>query len=136
MARESLFAVLAETAMVVHFAFLTFLVLGGLAALRWRWVIVPHVMAAVWAFVNAVVGVDCPLTQVEVWARERAGQSALGPDGFIAHYLTGVVYPESSVGLMRGVAVAVIVVTWAANLWYWRRSVAAHDMAKIRVRPS
>lgn len=121
MASELLYPVLAETAMVVHFAFLAFLIVGGFVALRWRWVIVPHVLAAVWAFINAVVGVDCPLTYVEDWARENAGQSGLGSDGFIAHYLTDVVYPESSLGLVRAAVVMMIVTSWAVFGLRWRR---------------
>lgn len=37
--------------------------------------------------------VDCPLTWVERWARTKAAMTPLSPDGFVAHYITGVIYP-------------------------------------------
>jgi hypothetical protein len=36
----------------------------------------------------------------------------LPPDGFIAHYLTGVLYPAEAVGTVRLAVAAIVVVSW------------------------
>ncbi|BBX96725.1 DUF2784 domain-containing protein [Mycobacterium lacus] len=97
----------------LHLAFIGYVVVGGFLALRWRRTMWLHVPAAFWGIGIGTRCVDCPLTGVERWARARAGMAPLPPDGFIAHYLTGVIYP---VGWARGallVAFAVVAVSWA-----------------------
>ncbi|MBA3369466.1 MAG: DUF2784 domain-containing protein, partial [Geodermatophilaceae bacterium] len=86
--------------MLLHFAFLVVLTLGGFAAWRWPRLILVHVGLAVWGVLNAVVKVPCPLTDIENWARRRAGEEGL-PQGFIDKYLTGVVYPEEHLGIVQ-----------------------------------
>jgi hypothetical protein len=76
-----------------HFAFLVYLPLGGFLALRWRRSIWLHVAAVTWALGSVIAHYGCPLTDIERWARSRAGLPSLGPAGFIDHYVTGVVYP-------------------------------------------
>lgn len=97
----------------LHFAFIGYVVIGGFLALRWRRTIWLHVPAVIWGSAIAAKRVDCPLTWVERWARAGAGMAPLPPDGFIAHYITGVIYP---VGWMLGVQLAsfvVVAVSWA-----------------------
>ena len=50
---------------------------------------------------------------MERWARARAGIAPLPSDGFIAHYITGVLYPADAVGVVEAVVFAVVVVSWA-----------------------
>src|SRR5918993_1474007 len=85
---------LAEVTMVVHFAYLAFVVGGGLLAWRWPRAFWLHLVATLWGFATVTIGLICPLTTVEHWARQRAGQPGLPPSGFIDHYLAGVVYPQ------------------------------------------
>jgi membrane associated rhomboid family serine protease len=122
------YRLLADAAMLAHLAFLGFVVLGGYLALWRPWLIVPHVVAAVWGFSTVLFGVDCPLTAVESWARERAGQAQLPETGFIDHYLTGVVYPEEFAGQLQAVAFVLVVASWV--LVYRRRS-AARAMDRV-----
>ncbi|MBV2366811.1 DUF2784 domain-containing protein [Streptomonospora nanhaiensis] len=99
-----------EAAMLVHFGFLAYVALGGFLAWRWPHAFWPHLVVAAYAVGLLEVGWTCPLTVVEDWARRRAGQEGLPPEGFIDHYLTGVVYPEEHLGLVQfgmGVCVAV-----------------------------
>lgn len=107
-----MYAVLADVVVVVHFAFLLFVVFGGFLAWRWRWVIWPHVVAAGWGAVIITLGVNCPLTHVENGLRRRAGQAELA-GGFIDTYVQGVLYPERLVGLARGLVVLVVLLSWA-----------------------
>lgn len=89
----------ADAILVVHFAFVTFVV-GGLAtiwlgaALGWRWVRnlafrVAHLVAICFVAAEALVGVMCPLTVWEDALRGRASDK-----GFIARWIHGVMFYE------------------------------------------
>jgi Protein of Unknown function (DUF2784) len=106
------YRLLADATVVVHFAFLAYVVTGGLLAWRWRWAIWPHLAAAGWGLAVTVGHLNCPLTFVENWARQRAGESTLA-GGFIDHYVTGVVYPARYAGLMQILVGLVVVLSWA-----------------------
>jgi hypothetical protein len=55
-----------DLTVMIHFAFLIFVVAGGIAARRYRWLIVPHLLCVAWAiYVEATPGLVCPLTPLE-----------------------------------------------------------------------
>ncbi|EME19517.1 DUF2784 domain-containing protein [Rhodococcus triatomae] len=97
---------------VLHFAFIGYLVFGGFLAWRWPRTLALHVAAVVWGVGSVLVGYECPLTWLQNWARESGGRPPLPSSGFIAHYLTGVLYPESAVTPVRLLVVAVVAVSW------------------------
>ncbi|GAA2880104.1 DUF2784 domain-containing protein [Nonomuraea rubra] len=104
-----MYRLLADAAMVVHFAFLLYMAVGGFLAWRWRRTIWAHLAVAAWGVLSVVAGVECPLTLAEDWARHGAGQEGLPASGFIDHYIEGVIYPEEYTNLARlGVAVLVL----------------------------
>jgi hypothetical protein len=116
---------------VLHFAFIGYVVIGGFLALRWRRTIWLHIPAVIWGIAIATERVDCPLTWLERWARARAGMPPLPPDGFIAHYVTGVIYPVGWVVGVQLVSFAVVALSWA--LYFWRDiSGRRHDRAITR----
>lgn len=86
---------------VMHFAFIAYVLAGGFLALRWRRTMWLHVPAVIWGIGIAAKRVDCPLTWVERWARTKAAMTPLSPDGFVAHYITGVIYPAGWVATCR-----------------------------------
>src|SRR5690349_18953023 len=104
------FRLLADVVMLAHFGFLAFLALGGFLAWRWRWVLAPHLAAAGWA-VLSLAGVDCPLTAWENDLRGLGGEANL-PGGFIAHYLTGVVYPAAYLRPAQLLVAGLVAVSW------------------------
>lgn len=106
------FRLLADAAMVAHFAFLAYLVLGGFLAWRWPRTIWVHLATAAYGFFNVLVGWACPLTHVENWGRERAGDATLAATGFIDHYIAGVVYPQEHETLVQLLVALVVVVSW------------------------
>ncbi|MGW0041552.1 DUF2784 domain-containing protein [Rhodococcus sp. NPDC003348] len=106
---------------VVHFAFIGYLVFGGFLAWRWPRTIVLHVVAVVWGAGSVLVGYECPLTAVENWARIADGRPPLPSSGFIAHYITGVLYPADAVNLVRLLVVAVVALSWAGYPRHVRR---------------
>ncbi len=109
---------LADLAVVLHFGFLVFLVVGGVVALRWRRVLWVHVGAVAWSLGILTVGQTCPLTAVEQWANRRAG-GAPYDGGFIDRYVEGVVYPGSLTGVVRAAVAFVVLGSWAV---LWRRA--------------
>jgi hypothetical protein len=115
-----MYAILVALVVALHFAFIGYVVLGGFLALRWPRTMWLHIPAVLWGIGIGTKRVDCPLTWVERWARARAGMAPLPPDGFIAHYITGVIYPVSWEGAVEVAAFTVVLASWA--LYFWRRS--------------
>lgn len=103
--------VLVEVVVVLHFAFLAFVVLGGFVAWRWRGAIYAHLAVAVWAILSLTVDLTCPLTVWENDLRALAGMPLL-ETGFIDHYIDGVWYPESAATLVQLVLGTVVLVSW------------------------
>jgi hypothetical protein len=93
---------LADGVVVFHFAFVLFVVAGGLVALRWPRVAWFHLPAALWGAAIEFTGVICPLTPLEKWLRVQGGLAAY-EGGFIARYIYPLLYPA---GLTRGVQIA------------------------------
>ena len=92
-----MYSLLADLVLVLHLAFVLFVVLGGLLVLRWKRVAWGHVPAAIWGSAIELGGWICPLTPLENRLRALAGESIYHGD-FIARYLMPVMYPE---GLTR-----------------------------------
>jgi hypothetical protein len=109
------YGALADLVVALHFGFVLFVVLGGLLVLRWRWVALVHLPAAVWGAWVEFSGRICPLTPLENQYRRLGGEAGYA-GGFIEHYILPVLYPH---GLTRGIQVAlgIIVVTLNAALY-------------------
>src|SRR5208337_2920068 len=101
-----------------HFAFIAYVVVGGFIALRWRRTMWLHVPAVIWGIAIATKRVDCPLTWAERWARQSAGMAPLPRGGFIAHYMTGTIYPEGWLLGVQLASFALVAGSWAV---YFRR---------------
>ncbi len=84
---------LADGVVLVHVAFVAFVMFGGFLALRWRAVVWAHVPAAIWGVLIEYAGWICPLTPWENWLRARAGEAAYSGD-FIEHYVLRALYPS------------------------------------------
>ena len=87
----------AEAVLLLHFAFIAFVLFGAALAVRWRWIVAVHLPAAAWGCFVELTGRVCPLTDAENYLWTRAGQSGYSRS-FIEHYLLPVIYPE---GLTR-----------------------------------
>jgi|SRR3954469_18467035 hypothetical protein len=103
---------LADIVVVFHFAFVLFVVLGGLLVLRWRWVAYAHLPVALYGALIELVGWVCPLTPLEKQLRESAGLQGY-QGGFVEHYILPVLYPA---GLTRGVQLVLGMVVIGVNL--------------------
>ncbi|HEY2830294.1 MAG TPA: DUF2784 domain-containing protein [Thermoanaerobaculia bacterium] len=98
-----LYRALATATAIAHFAFILFVVLGGILVLRWPRVAWVHVPAAIWGALIEFAGWYCPLTNLENYFLRKSGRAGY-TEGFVAHYLFAVIYPS---GLTRGFEIVI-----------------------------
>jgi Protein of Unknown function (DUF2784) len=98
-----LFRALADGVLVLHLAFIVFVVVGGFLVLRWPKLVWLHLPAVVWGAWIEFSGRICPLTPLENSLRQRGGEAGYS-GGFIDHYITALLYPD---GLTRNVQFAI-----------------------------
>jgi hypothetical protein len=116
----SIYGNLATVVVLAHFAFILFVMFGGLLALRWRRAPWAHIPCFVWGSWIEVTGGVCPLTPLENRLRRGAGESPYAGT-FIEHYIMPVIYPA---GLTRTVqlvlAVGLVLLNVAIYAWVIR----------------
>ncbi len=95
-----LYAVLADLVVLVHLAFVLFVIGGGLLVLRWPRAAWFHLPAAAWGAIVEFTGWICPLTPVENWLRVRGGETGYEQD-FLSHYLLPLLYPAGLTSEMQ-----------------------------------
>ncbi|HEY6643871.1 DUF2784 domain-containing protein [Povalibacter sp.] len=98
-----IFGALADVVLIIHLAFIVFVVAGGLLALRWPRIVWLHLPAVAWGIWIEFSGRYCPLTPLENSLRVRGGESDYS-GGFIDHYITALIYPD---GLTRNAQLAI-----------------------------
>lgn len=102
---------------VLHAAFVVFVVLGGLLVVRWPRIAWVHLPAAVWGVFIEFAGWICPLTPLENHLRQRSGSPAYQGE-FIEHYILPLLYPAQ---LTRDTQIWLGGVAIAINaLLYWQ----------------
>ncbi len=84
----------ADILVVLHLAFIAFVVAGGILSLRRGGWAALHLPAVAWGAWAEFSGTDCPLTPLENSLRREAGDSGY-PGGFIEHYLIPLIYPDA-----------------------------------------
>jgi hypothetical protein len=117
------YRILADLLVVVHAAFVAFVVAGGLLALRRPWIAAVHLPAAAWGALVELTGWICPLTPWENALRARAGETGYA-GGFVEHHLVPLLYPAgltASVQITLGMAVIVLNLAIYGLVWYRRR---------------
>ncbi|MEE4025795.1 DUF2784 domain-containing protein [Gordonia sp. PKS22-38] len=118
-----MYNVVVGIAVALHLLFVGYLIVGGWIALRFPRTIWPHLLTVGWAVVMVTSVVECPLTWLERRARDAAGMAALPAEGFIDHYLTGVLYPDTAMVAAQVTVFAVVISSWAA-FWVRRKPIA------------
>jgi len=117
------YRLLADLVVLVHFAFVLFVVGGAFLVLRWRRLAWVHLPAAIWGALIEFAGWICPLTPLENRLRVLGG-SAGYRGGFVEHYVIPVLYPRGltrEVQVVLGMIVIVINIVIYGWLLYRRR---------------
>ena len=106
------YRLLADGLVLIHFAFVIFVVAGGFLVI-WRPSLrLIHLPAAAWGALIEFSGWICPLTPWEQALRHRAGEVGYA-GGFIDHYMLPILYPQ---GLTPGVQVALGLLVVGVNV--------------------
>jgi hypothetical protein len=117
-------SLLADLVLIVHLAFVVFVLCGGLLVLRWRWIAWLHLPAVAWGTLVEFTGWICPLTPLENWLRAQDGKVGYEGD-FLARSILPLLYPDAltqDVQVMLGVVVLVANGMVYGGLWknWWR----------------
>lgn len=114
----------ADAVLLVHAAFILFVLFGAMLTIWWRWLPVVHLPALIWGVFVELTGRVCPLTPLENSLLLRAGQSGYS-DSFIEHYVLNLIYPSGLTlevqWLLASVVVIVNVVIYGWLLQRWRQ---------------
>ena len=103
-----IYSLAANGLFLLHLGFIVFVALGGLLVLRWPRIAWLHLPCVAWGAAIEFIGWICPLTPLEWWLRERAGQAGL-EGGFVERYLWPLVYPGELTREMQFVLGAAVV---------------------------
>lgn len=115
----SVWRVLADAVVVIHYGFLLYLIVGGFLAWRRPALIWPHAVAAIWAVLILTTHVPCPLTAAQNYFRGHIGLAPLR-EGFIQVYVRGTLYPARAETVVQLLVGAVVVASWLGFVHRWR----------------
>ena len=100
----------ADLTLIVHFAFIIFVVFGALLFFVSTKIIYVHVPALIWGIYIELTHSVCPLTYLENWFLQKANLTTYS-EGFIQNYLVPIVYPKNlTEDLQTYLAIVLIVV--------------------------
>lgn len=111
----------AELLVIIHLAFVVFVVCGALLVLYRRWIALLHVPMALWGAATELLGIVCPLTPLEQRLWRLAGEAGY-ENGFIEHYLLPLLYPAGLTrSLQIGLGLGALLVNGALYAWVLAR---------------
>jgi hypothetical protein len=107
----SLYALGAKLTLLLHLAWIVFVVTGAffLRRRRWRWRLI-HLATVFYSVAIEIYGWICPLTHLEQWFLKRAGRTSYEGD-FITHYVEKLIYLHAPQWLLVSLATILLVVT-------------------------
>ena len=89
-----MYEIAADLTLIVHFAFIIFVVFGALLFFVSTKIIYIHVPALIWGIYMEITHSVCPLTYLENWFLQKANLTTY-TEGFIQNYLVPIVYPKN-----------------------------------------
>jgi Protein of Unknown function (DUF2784) len=116
------YSILADVLVAIHVAYVAFVVFGQLAILvgigrGWRWIRnwwfrLAHLAAIVVVALEAVFGIDCPLTIWEADLRALAGEQVTG-ESFVGRLLHGAIFVDMPIWALNMIHISFAVVVIA-----------------------
>ena len=83
----------ANLTLIVHFAFIIFVVFGALLFFVATKIFYVHIPALIWGIYIELTHSVCPLTYLENWFLQKVNLTTYS-EGFIQNYLVPIVYPN------------------------------------------
>ena len=84
----------ANLTLIIHFAFILFVVFGALLFFVTTKIVFIHIPAFLWGSYIELTHSICPLTYLENWLLHKANLTTYS-EGFIQNYLIPIVYPTN-----------------------------------------
>ena len=109
----------ANLTLIVHFAFILFVVFGALLFFVSTKIVFIHIPAFIWGSYIELTNSICPLTYLENWFLHKANLTTYS-EGFIQNYLVPIVYPVSltkDLQIYLGIALMVINIVFYAFIF-------------------
>ena len=109
----------ADIILIIHFAFILFVVFGALLFFVTTKIIFIHFPALIWGSYIELTNSICPLTYLENWFLHKANLTTYS-EGFIQNYLVPIVYPVSltkDLQIYLGIALIVINIVFYAFIF-------------------
>ncbi len=87
-----MYEIAANLTLIIHFAFILFVIFGALLFFASVKIIFIHIPALIWGSYIELTHSICPLTYLENWFLNKANLTIYS-EGFIQNYLVPIVYP-------------------------------------------
>lgn len=126
-----LFTILAGLVLLIHLAWILWILFGWLITRTRSWLRWLHVGSVLWGICVEVGPWPCPLTILEQWLERRAG-SIPYRGSFIIHYLETFIYPDVPPLLLTwfGLVVCAAILAIHGRRCWWER----HSMPRETAR--
>jgi hypothetical protein len=83
-----------DLVVLLHFFWILFLIFGAFPGRKYLPVKILHIAGLSFAFIMQIFGWYCPLTDLEIWLKNRYEPSVTYKGSFIIHYVEKIVYIE------------------------------------------
>ncbi len=112
-----IYGMLADAVVIIHLAFIVFVMAGGLLTVVFPRIVWIHVPCVAWGILVELAGCVCPLTPLENLFRSMSGRDQYAGD-FVIHFIEPVIYPQ---GLTREIQVVLagLVIMVNAGMYGW-----------------
>ena len=99
----------ANLVLIVHFAFILFVVFGAFLFFVSTKIMFIHFPALIWGSYIMFTHSACPLTHLENWLLHKANLATYS-EGFIQHYIMPIVYPVNLTNDLQMYLVAILII--------------------------
>ena len=107
-----LYRIAADLVVLIHLAFIVFVMTGGFLVIKWHRVSLIHIPVVIWGVSIEFIGFICPLTPLENELRMAAGGTGFS-GGFVEKYIVSLIYPDE---LTRGIQILLGFIVIAVNI--------------------